>query len=570
MYKERYNKWLNNKCLDEDIRKELESIRDDDEEIKDRFYKNLEFGTAGLRGIIGAGTNRMNKYMISLATEALAHTIIKIGGEKAKARGVVIGYDTRHYSDVFAKTAALIMANNGIKVYLYKDIRPTPMVSYAIRKLNCYSGIMITASHNPREYNGYKAYWKEGSQILGDIAQEISSEMEKIQDVTSIASLNENKALESGLLNILGKQMDKDYTNDVLKLHLRDNVDKSISIVYTPLNGTGNIPVRRVLDIRGFKNVYVVEEQELPDPNFTTVSYPNPENREVFDLAVKLGEHKHADLIIATDPDCDRMTCMVRDNGSYQYLNGNQVGALLINYILEARNEQHSIPSNGVIVKTIVTGDLGKKIADSYGVKTIETLTGFKYICQGKNGYEEDSKYKFIFGYEESIGYVYSTIVRDKDAVISSMLLCEACAYYKMLGKSLCDVLNKLYKVYGYHNEKLLTIKLNPVDGAEKIKKIMNNISPQKSNLLPNVVEYIDYNESTKYNLQTGDKEILDLPRTNAKKYVFDDSSWFAVRPSGTEPKLKIYINCISNESKDAQFKVSKIEHYMKDVISSV
>ncbi len=472
-YMKKYNEWLNNEYFDQKTKKELLSIKENEEEIQDRFYKNLEFGTAGLRGIIGAGTNRMNKYIISLTTQGLAE-VIKDKGDEAMSKGVAIAYDCRHYSDLFAKTAALVLAANGIKVYLFEDLRPTPELSFAVRKLNTISGIVITASHNPKMYNGYKVYWKEGSQILSDIASKILSKVEKIEDFSSIKQISEDEAKEKNLLKIIGKEIDDEYIKNVKELSLRDNIDKDINIIYTPLNGTGNIPVRRVLRERGFKNVYVVPEQENPDPDFTTVGYPNPEDTKAFEYAVKYGKNVDADLLIATDPDCDRLACMVRsDVGEYIALNGNQTGALLIKYILEARHENNSIPSNGVIVKSIVTGDLGKEIAKKYGVKTIEALTGFKNICGKANEFENTGEYKFLFGYEESIGYVYDTIVRDKDGVISSMLLSEAAAYYKSKGKTLLDVLNNIYNEFGYYSENLFSIVLKGIEGQKRIKRMM-------------------------------------------------------------------------------------------------
>ncbi|WP_066504833.1 phospho-sugar mutase [Abyssisolibacter fermentans] len=572
-YRQNYDKWLNESYFDESVREELMNINNNEEEIKDRFYKNLTFGTAGLRGKIGAGTNRMNKYTVALASQALALTIISQGGDIAKNRGVAIAYDTRKFSDVFAKTAALVLAYNGIKVYLFDEIKPTPVLAYTIRKLGCYSGIMITASHNPKEYNGYKVYWNEGSQILSDIADKIIDEIESIKDITMISLMDESDALQKGLLKIIDAEIYDAYIKDVLNLSLRQKIDKDLNIIYTPLNGTGNRPVRRVLKERGFKNVFVVKEQENPDPNFTTVGYPNPENINVFDYAKRLGKQKQGDIIIATDPDCDRMACMVTNKDKdYTFLNGNQIGALLINYILDARKEQNTIPKNGVIVKTIVTGELGKKIAQSYGVETIETLTGFKNICQNKNGYEKNGKYKFIFGYEESIGYVYSTIVRDKDGVIASMLLCEAAAYYKLQGKTLLDVLEELFQKYGYFNEKLVSIILEGKDGRERINRIMGRLKKNYLRQINNnkIDIFINYEEGKKYNLKLNTVEDVKLPNTNGVKFVFEDNSWFAVRPSGTEPKLKIYIYSISDTKKDSEEKTKKIEKVIMEMIEKV
>ncbi len=398
-YKDKYNYWLENDYFDEETKMELKNIADDNE-IEDRFYADLTFGTAGLRGKIGAGTNRMNRYTVSLATQGLAQTIVN-KGQKAMNRGVSIAYDVRHYSDRFAEIAARVLAANGVKVYLFEGIRPTPLLSYTIRKLNTISGIVITASHNPRDYNGYKVYWEEGSQILDDIAGEILSEINGIKDFSEIKIMDLDEAIKNGLIQYIGKEIDDAYDKELLSLSLNDDIDKNIKIIYTPLNGTGNIPVRRILKQRGFTNIIVVPEQENPDPNFTTVGYPNPEDVKAFDYAKKLGKKEGADIIIATDPDCDRVAMMVRDkDGEFQFINGNQMGVLLVNYILSQRQRRGEIPTNGAIVKSIVTGDLSKAIARKYNVETIETLTGFKHICGKANEFDKTGKHTFIFGYD--------------------------------------------------------------------------------------------------------------------------------------------------------------------------
>lgn len=569
-YREIYDEWINNEFFNE-AKDELVNI-DDEDEIKNRFSKNLEFGTAGIRGKIGAGINRMNKFTVMLATEALAETIIARGGADAKERGVVIGYDSRKYSDSFAKISASVLANKGIKVYLYDYLRPTPTVSYAILNLRCYAGIMITASHNPKEYNGYKVYWKEGSQILTDIASEISMHLKDIKSVEDVGLMSEKEAIQKGLLKILGKEMDEKYLKDVLKLSLVDDVDKKLNIVYTPLHGTGTILVKEVLRRRGFENVFVVEDQEKPDSNFSTVSYPNPEDSKVFELAEKLGEKYHADILVATDPDCDRMACEIKDsNGDYKALTGNEVGAILIKYILDRRKEKNSISDNAVIVKTIVSGELPAKIAESFNVDVLEVLTGFKYICQSKNGYDEESKYDFLFGYEESIGYVYSKIVRDKDAVIATMLICEAAAYYKKYSKSLLDVLRHLYEIYGWYEEDLFSLKLDDKNGEDKIRCIMDKFRDSETHSDINDLKYfIDYNVSKKYPLKGGSISEVKLPKTNAVKYIFEDGSWFAVRPSGTEPKMKFYLGCSSDDKKTAKKRIKQLKDYVLGVTKQI
>jgi phosphoglucomutase len=560
-YLEKYKYWATNEYFDEETRKELEAIKDDEEEIKSRFYTDLTFGTAGLRGIIGAGTNRMNKYTVSLATQGLAQTIINKGSH-AMERGVAIAYDVRHFSKDFAEVAARVLAANGIKVYIFDDIRPTPLLSYTIRRLNTISGIVITASHNPKDYNGYKVYWEEGSQILDDIANEILGNINNIKDFSEIKIMDFQEGLEKGLINYIGKDLDDEYVEYVKSLSLKDDIDKTINIVYTPLNGTGNKLVRRVLKERGFVNVFVVPEQENPDPDFKTVGYPNPEDIKAFEYAKRLGKEKNADILIATDPDCDRVACMVKDSsGEFISVDGNQIGALLVNYILSSRFENNSLPENAAIVKSIVTGDLSKAIADKYKVATVETLTGFKHICGKENEFDKTKEHTFIFGYEESIGYVYGTKVRDKDGVISSMLIAEMAAYYKKRGKTLLDVLEELYAEYGYYLNKLISIVLEGIEGSERIKRIMESFRNNPIESIDNMKleKTIDYLKD-----DTGN------PKSNVLKYYLDDGSWYAVRPSGTEPKLKIYIYSKARDKGLSESKISQIEKAVLNKIESV
>ncbi|NMB08462.1 MAG: phospho-sugar mutase [Tissierellia bacterium] len=560
-YLEKYNFWLNNDYFDEETKRELKSIKGNDTEILDRFHTDLSFGTAGLRGKIGAGTNRMNKYTVSLATEGLARTIVH-RGEEAMNRGVAIAYDVRHFSREFAEIAARVLSAHGIKVYLFEDIRPTPLLSYTIRRLNTISGIVVTASHNPKDYNGYKVYWEEGSQILDNIADEILENINAVEDFSHIKLMELGEAKEKGLVNYIGKEIDDEYVEKVKKLALNEDIDKDIKIVYTPLNGTGNVLVRRVLRERGFNNVFVVPEQELPDPDFTTVGYPNPEDVKAFDYAIELGKEKKADILIATDPDCDRVACMVRDNnGDFIPLNGNQTGALMVEYILSSRAKDKTIPENGAIVKSIVTGDLSKAIGNKYNVATIEALTGFKHICGKANEFDKTGEYTFIYGYEESIGYVYGTLVRDKDGVISSMLIAEMAAYYKKQGKTLLDKLEELYKEHGYYLEKLISIVLEGIEGSERIGRIMDSFRKEPIKNIDNMklIKTVDYLYD-----ETGE------PKSNVLKYYFDDGSWYAIRPSGTEPKIKIYIYSKDDNKSNSENKIKFIEKSTMDRIESI
>ncbi|WP_353093536.1 phospho-sugar mutase [Tissierella praeacuta] len=559
-YREKYNYWLENDYFDEDTKMELKSITDN-KEIEDRFYADLSFGTAGLRGKIGAGTNRMNRYTVSLATQGLAKTIVNRGKE-AMNKGVAIAYDVRHYSDKFAEMAARVLAANGVKVYLFKDIRPTPVLSYTIRNLKTISGIVITASHNPKDYNGYKVYWEEGSQILDDIADEILMEIKNIKNFSEIKLMDLDEAQSKGLIEYIGKEIDDDYDKDLLSLTLNDDIDKDIRIIYTPLNGTGNIPVRRILEKRGFTNIIVVPEQENPDPNFTTVGYPNPEDVKAFDYAKILGKKEDAELIIATDPDCDRVAMMVRDeDGEFKFINGNQAGVLLVNYILSQRYRLNSIPKNGVIVKSIVTGDLSKVIAKKYNVETIETLTGFKNICGKANEFDNTGEHTFIFGYEESIGYVYGTMVRDKDAVNTSMFIAEMAGFYKKQGKSLLDVLEDLYEEHGYYKEKLISIVLEGLEGSQRIGRMMEEFRKEPITDFNGIklTKTIDY--------------LLDdtsNPKSNVLKYYLDDGSWYAIRPSGTEPKIKLYIYSKDMDMVRSKEKVELIESMVRSRMNSI
>ncbi|MDO5047435.1 MAG: phospho-sugar mutase [Anaerococcus sp.] len=561
-YKETYEKWLADDRFDEQTKKDLASIKGNEEEIKDRFHQSLKFGTAGLRGKLGAGTNRMNIYNVAQATQGFADTIAE-GGEEAKKRGVAIAYDVRHMSYEFAKVAAEVFAANGIKVYIHKEVQPTPVCSYTIRKLNNIAGVMVTASHNPREYNGYKAYNHEGSQILDETADKILGHIADHEDFFEIERLPFDQGLEEGIIEYVDDQLLEDYIKDILACTINDeDIDKEIKVVYTPLNGAGNKLVRRILDERDFKNIYVVKEQENPDPDFTTVGYPNPEDPKAFKYSEKLGQEVGADLLLATDPDSDRCAVEVRDkDGSYKFLTGNLIGSLLTNYILSALAENNELPENGAVVKSLVSTDLVKPIANKYGVKVFDVLTGFKNIYAVANELEEKNAGKFIFGFEESIGYNYKDFVRDKDAVNSAMMITEMAAYYKEKGLSLLDVIEELFKEYGYYSNDVISIVLEGLDGQERIGRIMTFVreNPLEEVAGLKVKNIIDY-----ANDDTG------LPKSNVLKYYLDDDSWFALRPSGTEPKIKLYINAIDDNKKDSEEKLKAINKFMQEIIDSV
>lgn len=544
-YMKKYQEWLDSDFIDAETKEELKSLESNKEEIQDRFYQDLKFGTAGLRGKIGAGTNRMNKYTVALATQGLAQTIIDHGKE-AMEKGVAISYDVRHKSDEFAKITAEVLAANGIKVYTYDQITPTPVLSYTIRHLGTISGVMITASHNPREYNGYKAYWDEGAQILDDIASEILENISKVGDVSKVKSMDFDKAVEEGLITILDYSIVDKYMQDVLDLTIEDeNLDKDINVVYSPLNGCGNKLVRRILDERGFKNIHIVKEQENPDPDFTTVGYPNPEDPKAFKYAIELGNKVDADILIATDPDADRVAVEVKnDKGGYTFLSGNETGSLLTYYILSRLSEKGKLPKNGAIVKSIVSTDLPEKIADKFGVAHFNVLTGFKNIYAKANEWDKTGEYQYIFGFEDAIGYSYGDNVRDKDAISSSMMVIEMAAYYKAQGKTLLDVQKEIYEEFGYHAQNLNSVVLEGLDGQKLIARIMeefreNPIEEINGVKLESITDYL--------NDETG------LEKQNCLGYKLEDGSWYILRPSGTEPKIKLYIYSSADTAEKAQ-----------------
>ena len=569
-YKVRYQEWLNNPVFDEETKKQLEEIKDNNEEIKDRFYKNLEFGTAGLRGVIGAGTNRMNKYTVTKATQGLANYIIKKGGQE---KGVAIAYDCRIMSEEFSMQTALCLNANGIKTYRFDSLRPTPELSFAVRELGCIAGIVITASHNPPEYNGYKVYWDDGAQIVEPIDKEIIEEVNNVTDFSKIKSMSKEDAIKSGLYNVIGKEIDDRYIEELKKLIVNqeaiDEMQKDIKIVYTPLHGTGNVPVQRILKEIGFENVYVVKEQEKPDGKFPTVSYPNPEDPNAFKLALELAKKVDADVILANDPDADRLGVYAKDSktGEYMQFTGNMTGNLVAEYILSQKKEKGTLPKNGAIIKTIVSSNLTDAIAKEYGVKLFSTLTGFKNIAKIIRGFEEDGgSYNCLFSYEESYGCIIGTHARDKDGIVAVMTLCEAAAYYKMNGMTLWDQMNNMYKKYGYYKEKQFSITLKGAEGAEQIKKMMENLrnNPPSAIGKYKVLSVGDYNSQIIHNNETGKETNTNLPKSNVLYYELEDDAWCCVRPSGTEPKIKFYMGVKEKSMEEAERQLQNIEDNMK------
>lgn len=545
-YRKLYEDWLKADCFEEGIKEELRAIADDDKEIKERFYKDLEFGTAGLRGIMGAGTNRMNRYVIRRSTQGLANYIIKQG---QKDRGVAIAFDSRNRSTEFAEESALVLAANGIKAFIFDSLRPTPMLSFAIRELQCVAGINITASHNPPEYNGYKVYWEDGAQITPPHDKGIMDEVNAVEDFSSLKSLSKKEAMERGLLEIISSRVDDAYI-DALKAQIKhmDAVEKhakSISVVYSPLHGTGNLPVRRILTEMGFEKFYVVKEQELPDGNFPTVSYPNPEADEAFTLGLKLADEVNADIVLATDPDADRLGVRVRDkDGSFHDLTGNMSGCLLAEYEIEGLKLQGKLTEKSALIKSIVSSNMADAIAKTYGIRLIEVLTGFKYIGQKMTEFEKTGNGHYAFGFEESYGCLIGDYARDKDAVVATMALCEAACYYKEKGMTLWDAMLALYQKYGYYSEDTISVTLQGAEGLQKIQDMMAAMREKTLDKVGGyaVLETRDYKNDIKILHDTGEKGGTGLPKADALYYVLSDGAWICIRPSGTEPKLKIYV----------------------------
>ena len=561
--RETYEFWCEDSYFDEAARAELRALEGNAEEIEERFYKNLEFGTGGLRGIIVMGTNRMNIYTVRKATQGLANYIIK---EKAQEKGIAIAYDSRIMSPEFARETALCMAANGIKAYIFPSLRPTPMLSFALRELGCTAGVVVTASHNPAEYNGYKVYWEDGAQITAPRDKEIIQEVNAITDFAQVKTMSLEEAKSSGLYQVIGSEIDDKYIASLKKLVLHPEIVKkqaqSLKIVYTPLHGTGNLPVRRILKELGFQKVYVVKEQELPDGNFPTVSYPNPEDKRAFALALKLAGEVDADLVLATDPDADRLGIYAKDeDGEYKSFTGNMSGMLILEYLLSQRKALGRLPENGAVVTTIVSGKMAKKITQAYGTKLIETLTGFKYIGEQIKFFEQRSSYEFIFGYEESYGCLEGTHARDKDAVVAVMALCEAAAYYKDKGINLCQQMRKLFETYGYYREDLCTVTLKGQNGAKQIQTMMENIRSQIPTRLGeySVKAFRDYESGSIKDIESKEERPAGLPKSNVLYFELEDDAWCCVRPSGTEPKIKFYVGVKGSSETDAAEKMDSL-----------
>ena len=574
-YKEVYEQWIANPYFDEATKEELKSIAEDENEIKERFYMDLEFGTAGLRGIIGAGTNRMNIYVVRRATQGLANYIAKVD---KKSQGVAIAYDSRHMSPEFAQEAALCLAANGIKAYIFETLRPTPELSFAVRHLGCVAGINVTASHNPPEYNGYKVYWEDGAQITPPHDSGIMGEVKAISDWNTVKTMDKAEAEKAGLFEVIGKEVDDAYMAELKKqvIHM-DAIraeGKNLKIVYTPLHGTGNIPARRILKELGFENVYVVKEQELPDGDFPTVSYPNPEAAEAFELGLKLAKEVDADLVLATDPDADRLGVRVKDkNGEYHDLTGNMSGCLLANYEISQRKAVNgSLPEDGALIKTIVTTNLADAIANGYGVKLIEVLTGFKFIGQQILGFEKSGKGSYLFGFEESYGCLIGTYARDKDAIVATMALCEAAAYYKTQGKTLWDAMIEMYEQFGYYKDDIKSVTMKGIEGLQKIQDIMNSLrqNPPAEFAGHKVVAVRDYKADTIKNLETGEVTPTGLPNSNVLYYELTNDAWVCVRPSGTEPKVKFYYGVKGTSLADADEKSAVMGKAVLDMVDSM
>lgn len=568
-YMEIYQEWINNNKLDENTKNDLLEIQNNDAEIKERFYKNLEFGTGGLRGIIGAGTNRINKYTVRKATQGLANYIKQNSDEKSNM-SVVIAYDSRHFSDVFAEEAALVFAANNIKTYLFDALRPTPELSFAVRHLSCDSGIVITASHNPSEYNGYKVYSSDGGQITLEIANAIIYEINKIDLFKGVITCSKEYAINNKLLVYIGEEIDRLYLKNVTKLSINPEISKKVDdfkIVYTPLHGTGLMPICKSLEMLEYKEVHVVESQKEPNGDFPTVKSPNPEERGALKEAIGFAKEISADIVLGTDPDTDRVGVAVRsEKGNYELLTGNQIGALLTHYLV---SNKKNITFKDVVIKTIVTSELGADIAKSYGATVLDTLTGFKFIGEKIKEYEESGEYDFLFGYEESYGYLAGTFVRDKDAVISSVMIVEMAAYYKLQGLTLLDAIDKIYQEYGYYSDALDSVTFKGIDGQEKINKIVDKFR-DKDRIIKEFIDiYVieDFKESKRYHIQTKSIDIIDLPSTDVIKVYFRDGSWFAVRPSGTEPKLKVYYSIIAKSQAESIERLKLLKQKCNDFI---
>ena len=575
MYQDMYERWLAAELDDADLKPELESVKGDDAAIQDRFAVALKFGTAGLRGVIGAGTNRMNIYVVRQATQGLANYIKKQGGEE---KGVAIAFDSRRMSPEFAMEAAMTLAANGIKAYKFESLRPTPELSFAVRELGCIAGINITASHNPPEYNGYKVYWEDGAQFTPPHDKGVLEEVLAIEDLSTVKTTSEEEALRSGKFQVIGKEIDDKYIENVkaqvVNQDAIDRMQKDITIIYTPLHGTGNIPARRVMKELGFENVYVVPEQELPDGNFPTVSYPNPEAEEAFALGLKLAKEKNADLVLATDPDADRLGVYVKDakTGEYHPLTGNMSGSLLCDYVLGQKQAKGQIPADGQVIKSIVTTNLVNAVAEHYGCELVEVLTGFKYIGQQILKEEQTGKGTYMFGMEESYGCLIGTYARDKDAISATAALCEAAAYYKEKGMTLWDAMLAMYEKYGYYKDTVKSIGLKGIEGLAKIQEIMENFRQEPPKTLGDytVTAARDYKAGTIMDMASGAVRPTGLPSANVLYYEMNDGAWLCVRPSGTEPKIKFYYGVKGTSMEDADARSEKMGAELTELVNKM
>ncbi|MBM7702749.1 phospho-sugar mutase [Metabacillus iocasae] len=572
-WKQKYELWINEPALDAETRSLLEEMNGDEKRLEECFYKELEFGTGGMRGEIGPGTNRMNVYTVRKASEGLAQ-YIEAAGEKAKKQGVAIAYDSRHKSPEFAMEAAKTLATHGIKAYVFEELRPTPELSFAVRHLNAFGGIVVTASHNPPEYNGYKVYGPDGGQLPPKEADELVSYVSAVENELQIEVESEDVLKQKGLIEMLGNEMDEAYNEQLqtisLNPQLANEVGAELKVVFTPLHGTANKPVRKALQTLGYENVTVIKEQELPDPNFSTVKSPNPEEPAAFEYAIREGEKVGADLLIATDPDADRLGIAVKDHqDNYVLLTGNQTGAILLHYLLSEKKAKGILPANGVVLKTIVTSEIGRKIAESFDLETIDTLTGFKFIGEKIKQYEETGEYEFQFGYEESYGYLIGDFARDKDAIQAALLAVEVCAYYKKKGMTLYEALHQLFEQYGYYREGLHSLTLKGKEGAEQIEHIISTFrqAPPQQIAGKNVTVVEDYKLSERNVLSSQTKEEIVLPKSNVLKYHLEDQSWFCLRPSGTEPKVKFYFGVTGQTDEES---LEKLDQVKEDVLNKI
>ncbi|WAA09293.1 phospho-sugar mutase [Fervidibacillus albus] len=570
------NKWLHFQDLDEQLKQQLAELKDDESSLEELFYKNLEFGTGGMRGEIGPGTNRMNVYTVRKASTGLARYLMSKGEDFAK-KGIVIAYDSRHMSPEFALETAKTVGTYGIKTYLFKELRPTPELSFAVRYLKAAAGVVITASHNPPEYNGYKVYGDDGGQLPPKQADLLTNFVNEVTDELTISVFDENQLLEKGLLEYVGEEIDQVYLDHVKSISIHPDLiqkaAKDLKIVFTPLHGTSNRLVQRGLELFGFENVTVVKEQEMPDSNFSTVKSPNPEEHEAFELAIQYGKEIDADVLIGTDPDADRLGVAVKNKqGEYQVLTGNQTGAIMLHYLLSEKKEKGILPENGIVLKTIVTSEIGRVIAESFGLPTVDTLTGFKFIGEKINQYEASGEHVFQFGYEESYGYLIGDFVRDKDAVQAALFACEVAAYYKLQGKNLYDALMEIYEQYGYFKESLQSITLKGKEGSEKIGRILDELRnhPPKEIEGTKIVAMEDYKQSIRKEFADGKLSPISLPKSNVLKFFLEDGSWFCVRPSGTEPKCKFYFAVRGKTLEESEALVEQLQHSVMEKVREI